>query len=45
VLRAFAHPENIGSLKVLERLGFLDDRRDIAHGMPVVCYRLRRRHS
>ena len=43
VLRAYAHPENLGSLKVLERLGFLDDRRDTVQGMPVVCYRLRRR--
>lgn len=42
-LRAFAHPENLGSLKVLERLGFLDDRRDTVRGMPAVCFALHRR--
>jgi len=41
-LDAFVHPENVASMKVLERLGFLDDCRDLVQGMPAVCFTLRR---
>lgn len=42
VLNAFVHPDNIASMKVLERLGFLDDRPDTVQGMPAICFTLRR---
>jgi [ribosomal protein S5]-alanine N-acetyltransferase len=41
-LNAFVHPENVASMKVLERLGFLDDFQDEVQGMPAVCFTLRR---
>jgi RimJ/RimL family protein N-acetyltransferase len=42
-LDAFVHPENIPSMKVLERLGFREDGPDQVQGMPAVCFTLRRR--
>lgn len=42
-LNAFVHPDNIASMKVLERLGFLDDGPDEVQGMPAVCFTLHRR--
>ena len=42
-LNAFVHPENIPSMKVLERLGFQDDCEDRVQGMPAVCFTLHRR--
>jgi len=42
-LNAFVHPDNIPSMKVLERLGFREDGPDQVQGMPAVCFTLRRR--
>jgi len=42
-LDAFVHPDNLASMKVLERLGFLDDCQDRVQGMPAVCFTLHRR--
>jgi len=42
-LDAFVHPDNLASMKVLERLGFLDDCQDRVQGMPAVCFSLHRR--
>jgi ribosomal-protein-alanine N-acetyltransferase len=41
-LGAFVHPENLASMKVLERLGFLDERKGTVQGMPAVTYALQR---
>jgi len=37
-LRAIVHPENTASRRVLQKLGFFEDRRDVIRGMPcLVC--------
>jgi len=41
-LNAFVHPDNLASMKVLERLGFGDDCPDRVQGMSAVCFTLRR---
>jgi [ribosomal protein S5]-alanine N-acetyltransferase len=41
-LGAFVHPENIASMKVLERLGFHDEATRTVLGMPAVTYTLQR---
>ena len=41
-LGAFVHPENIPSMKVLERLGFRDDREATIQGMPAILFTLQR---
>jgi RimJ/RimL family protein N-acetyltransferase len=41
-LGAFVHPENIASMKVLERLGFRDEATGTVQGMPAVTYTLQR---
>lgn len=42
-LGAFVHPENIASMKVLERLGFRDEATRTVQGMPAVTFTLQRR--
>ncbi len=39
-LGAFAHPENVASLRVLEKLGFLAERRDAVMGMDSIVFSL-----
>lgn len=39
-LGAFVHPENTASIRVLEKFGFRQERRDIVIGMPSVVYGL-----
>jgi RimJ/RimL family protein N-acetyltransferase len=41
-LGAFVHPENIASMRVLERLGFRDEDTRTVQGMPAVTYVLQR---
>jgi RimJ/RimL family protein N-acetyltransferase/predicted metal-dependent hydrolase len=40
-LTAFVHPENVASIRVLEKLGFLAERRDTIMGMNSIVFSLR----
>jgi [ribosomal protein S5]-alanine N-acetyltransferase len=39
-LTAIVHPENFASIKVLQKLGFLEERRDVMMGMSSIIYGL-----
>lgn len=39
-LTAFAHPENAASLRILAKLGFVEQRRDVIQGMESVIFLL-----
>jgi [ribosomal protein S5]-alanine N-acetyltransferase len=39
-LDAFSHPDNAGSLRVLDKLGFRRQRHDTIMGMPAICFSL-----
>lgn len=39
-LGAFVHPENVASIRVLEKLGFQAERRDIVMGMEAIMFSL-----
>jgi [ribosomal protein S5]-alanine N-acetyltransferase len=37
-LAAIVHPENYASIRVLQKLGFLEERRDVIMGMSSIIY-------
>jgi RimJ/RimL family protein N-acetyltransferase/predicted metal-dependent hydrolase len=44
-LTAIVHPENLASIRILEKLGFLTERRDTIMGMKSIVFSLRANHG